>query len=75
MGNLLSEIYHLFVFLCSLYPPKPTFDPEQIPDLAGQVIIVTGKDEACLQPVEAHQDHRWKWRNRKGDVQGLEMYA
>ncbi|QRV85242.1 short chain dehydrogenase [Ceratobasidium sp. AG-Ba] len=32
MGNAISQIY----------PPKPVFAVEQIPDLAGQIVIVTG---------------------------------
>ncbi|KAG9105342.1 hypothetical protein FRC07_009376 [Ceratobasidium sp. 392] len=32
MGNQISQ----------LFPPKPLFTVEQIPDLAGQVMIVTG---------------------------------
>lgn len=26
----------------SLFPPKPTFSPTQIPDLSGKVMLVTG---------------------------------
>ena len=42
MGNILSELQNLFTFLILAWPPKPTFRPEQIPDLTDQVIIVTG---------------------------------
>ena len=29
-------------FICLLFPPKPTFAVEDIPDLTGKVMIVTG---------------------------------
>jgi hypothetical protein len=29
-------------FIADLFPPKPTFKPEDIPDLTGKIIIVTG---------------------------------
>jgi hypothetical protein len=38
MGNMLSQ----------MFPPKPRFAVEQIPDLSGQVMIVTGYG---IQPV------------------------
>ncbi|QRW13834.1 short chain dehydrogenase [Ceratobasidium sp. AG-Ba] len=38
MGNAISQIY----------PPKPVFAVEQIPDLAGQIVIVTGGNAGAL---------------------------
>ncbi len=29
-------------FLTNIFPPKPTFSVDQIPDLDGQVVLVTG---------------------------------
>lgn len=32
----------ILTYLADLFPPKPTFKVEDIPDLTGKVIIVTG---------------------------------
>ena len=43
MAELLFHIKgQLKLLQQSLLPPKPTFSPEQTPDLAGRIMLVTG---------------------------------
>ncbi|TBU29847.1 NAD(P)-binding protein [Dichomitus squalens] len=42
MGALISYIGNLCALVGQAFPPKPTFSVDQIPDLTGQVVIVTG---------------------------------
>lgn len=32
----------LFIFICQFFPPKSKFAVDDIPDLSGKVVIVTG---------------------------------
>lgn len=41
--NMFYELRMNFKALKENYPPKPTFHPDQMPDLTGRVMIVTGK--------------------------------
>lgn len=53
MGNRASSLIKFFgTFRDQAFPPKPTFSVEQIPDLTGRVVIVTGTYRACsLYPI------------------------
>ena len=45
----------------SLFPPKSSFSPDQIPDLSGKVMVVTGRHSFCLTPylpIRASDQHR-----------------
>ena len=42
MGNQLSEFRKKLPALAQVFPPKSTFSVDQIPDLTGRVVIVTG---------------------------------
>ncbi|KAH9932017.1 NAD(P)-binding protein [Epithele typhae] len=42
MGALLSLVFNVYSFASLLYPPSPRFSVDDIPDLGGQVVIVTG---------------------------------
>ncbi|RPD56672.1 NAD(P)-binding protein [Lentinus tigrinus ALCF2SS1-7] len=42
MGTVASNLWNLWQALSQFYPPKSTFTVEQIPDLSGRVVIVTG---------------------------------
>ena len=42
MGNQLSELRKKLPALAQVYPPKSKFSVDQIPDLTGRVVIVTG---------------------------------
>ena len=42
--NLYNELWGLWRVLAEMwFIPKPTFSVDQIPDLSGQVILVTGE--------------------------------
>lgn len=43
--------------LCQSFPAKPTFNVDQIPDLTGRVIIVTGMFR-CFALKEEHISQR-----------------
>lgn len=80
MGNILSEIYYLFSFLCLLYPPKPTFSPDQISDLTGQVVIVTGMPAVSEAFPETGSfltihGHRRKCGNREGNHKSMKKHS
>ena len=49
MGALLSFISNLCAVVAQAFPPKPTFSVDQIPDLTGQVVIVTGQSFGAAQ--------------------------
>ncbi|KAI1782789.1 NAD(P)-binding protein [Ganoderma leucocontextum] len=42
MGNQLSELKKKLPAIAQVFPPKSTFSVDQIPDLTGRVVIVTG---------------------------------
>ncbi|KAJ3554361.1 hypothetical protein NM688_g3147 [Phlebia brevispora] len=42
MGGILSAIHNYATATAQAWPPNPTFSTEQIPDLTGRVVIVTG---------------------------------
>ena len=43
MGNSFSEFKKFWPAIVQWYPPKPKFNVDQIPDLTGRVVIVTGE--------------------------------
>ncbi|KAI0800645.1 NAD(P)-binding protein [Fomes fomentarius] len=42
MGSAFSRLDGVFSFLAQAFPPKPTFKVDQIPDLNGRIVLVTG---------------------------------
>ncbi|KZT02807.1 NAD(P)-binding protein [Laetiporus sulphureus 93-53] len=42
MGGAFSGLRNIIAVISQLFPGKPEFSPDQIPDLTGQVAIVTG---------------------------------
>ncbi|TFK83924.1 NAD(P)-binding protein [Polyporus arcularius HHB13444] len=42
MGGAVSNLWNVWSALSQFYPPKPQFTVDQIPDLSGRIIIVTG---------------------------------
>jgi len=44
MGGIFSYLGNILTMLRQSYPPAPKFSPDQIPDLTGQVVIVTGSN-------------------------------
>ncbi|OBZ78995.1 hypothetical protein A0H81_00306 [Grifola frondosa] len=42
MGNIWSELKYIYYAVEQSFPPEPQFSIEQIPDLTGRVVIVTG---------------------------------
>ena len=43
MGNAWYEFKMKIPAMMQMFPPKPKFSVEEIPDLTGRVVIVTGQ--------------------------------
>ena len=52
MGNQLSDFKKKLPALWQVYPPKSKFSVDQIPDLTGRVVIVTGTCTVHASAVE-----------------------
>ena len=55
MGNSLSEFRKKLPAVAQMFPPKATFSVDQIPDLEGRVVLVTG---ASRRPSELVNHYR-----------------
>ena len=74
MGNSFSEFRKFWPAIVQWYPPKPKFNVDQIPDLTGRVVIVTGIFRASMPNLylDAENDTSyrrlcWYWiRNYQG---------
>jgi len=72
----MQTLRHLTRALMEHFPPAPTFDPNDIPDLTGKVIIITGANTGELRVVS---DRRIALRptpscmnrTRQGDGKGM----
>ena len=42
MGGLVSKDKGIWPTIVQQFPPKPKFSIDQIPDLSGRIVIVTG---------------------------------
>lgn len=51
MGSSLSVLQYIPAVYRQSFPPKPQFTTEQMPDLTGQVMIVTGAFHRTLKHV------------------------
>lgn len=70
--NLYNELWGLWRVIAEmLFVPRPTFSADQIPDLSGQVILVTGKvkQDRFQVIMTSHKQRRRKRRHWKGDYQ------
>ena len=47
MGGAVSNLKNVWPAILQLYPPKSRFSVDQIPDLSGRVILVTGRRICC----------------------------
>ena len=44
MGGLITTLRNFWPIVAQAYPPKSKFSTDQIPDLTGRVMIVTGEN-------------------------------
>lgn len=54
MGGMISQMKYMGYGMAQTFPPKPTFSTDQIPDLTGRVVIVTGSFQLVFNTVHTH---------------------
>ena len=65
MGAFISYLSGLLRIVSLVFPPKPQFNVDLIPDLAGKVIIVTGRScdlTRALYATSVQLLHGRRWR-------------
>ena len=60
MGGFLSQMKYIGQGLAQAWPPKPKFSTDQIPDLTGRVVIVTGKQNTLVELVVHYRGLKYR---------------